>query len=271
MKKILTLIIMIISLLGSSYLIAAEEAVFNRTGSTRANGEMLGNDVLFSAEDSKPVLQNQEFIGKTSSALNSNAVRHVYYDIRHTQEMINKITRKTFLDKVPVNDLTAESDYSAPIMSFKVENNTRDGFLIGWFNKDNLDGSNSAVSYALNPESRDDGESEIPYNLQFNWESENNTRTHSAAIGDLNNVTIGAGDFGNFARLATIAQADNGSGATTKNEDFVVVLNGSAGNEFAITKATEGLFTVYISFDNANLLKFAGSYNTENRIAFIDL
>ena len=264
MKKILTLITAICIIFGS--IAVANDDGFSRATSTPAYGEMLDNEVTFSADDSREAVGGQAQIGYTTGALDSNAVRHLYYDIMHSTAMVNKITREIFLEKISVGSLTDGEPFQDVIMKFKVENNTRDGFLVGWFNLDDVGSDEgSAVNYALIPESRDDGESEIPYSLSFNWESDSGTRVLSAAAGPLNKITEGTGSYTDFVRIGTLQD-----GAPV-NKDFVVVLDGSAGSEYSITQPTAGDITVQINFENASLLKFAGSYNTNNRIAFIDL
>jgi len=270
MKKIFTFII--VFCLALSSLAIANDDSFTKATATHAYGEMLDNEVTFAADDSREATGGQAQIGYTTGALNSNAIRHLFYDIIHSTSMVNKITREIFLEKISVGSLTDGEPFQDVICKFKVENNTRDGFLVGWFNLDNVNaGAGTAVNYALIPEKRDDGESEIPYSLSFNWESDSGTRVLSAAAGPLNKITEGVGAYTDFVRIATLAGVDGNGDRAKVERDFVVILDGSAGSEYSITEPTSGDITVQINFENASLLKFAGKYNTTNRIAFIDL
>jgi hypothetical protein len=267
MKK-LTSFIVIMTLLLSASVIANSEIPLNRTTDTKIHlaGSMLGSDIIFAVEDMKEVKETDNKVGfYDNENMDSNSQKHYYYDLKHTTAKKNEVKKSIFLNQIAVNKLLDDNNYTTTIMEFEISNNTRDGFLVGWFNSDDSGNTATNIAYALNPHGSEDGESPIPYSLNFTFTPDSESRNLIAQSGSLNAVTVGGSNFDDFVKIALA-----GSNGGFAPEDFVVILNGSGLNS-TIIKETVGKLKVDIAFTNAKLLNFAGRYTTENKIAFIDL
>ena len=263
MKKIISAIIILIMVLPLTYIYAVGD-LNKRILSSATYTETTGVEEI-------KISTGQDQTLTTYSDMLSDKTRIFYKDIYHKTDIVSSVQ---IIDKGTVSGqwglsdeeralIATGADFEKSVLKFRVKNNTRDGFVVGWFNADDeitSDLSTGIPNYCMVPKNTKDGEALIPYTVKFKLDNQDQPWGLAAS-------SLKPGTDSTKKIKLKIGEAD---------KTFQVILNGvgNAHNQAALLgnqEKTDSTITVSFDFNNPSALLFSGEYKTKNYLAVVDL
>ena len=270
MKKIISAIIILIMVLPLTYIYAVGD-LNKRIKKGEAFHLNTGIDEVY-------IESSQDTMDTNSSKFTASDKARVFYkDMVHKTALNSRLTIdtansysgqwtlgveevKTIKEKARLN-----LAFDKQVLKFTIENNTRDGFVVAWKNKDNsitTTLTNGAQNFCMIPSTTTDGEFLVPYIIKFDMVNNEGGTARALVLDQL-------GPTSTTSQTIMIKTGGN-------DEKYNVILNGignahASGPAIGNQKKTDSTITVSFSFDNAEALLFSGDYKTKNYLAFVDL